>query len=525
MLRKLKLLYSTVKHLKSVQIKYQVLYRLKKPRSLAAYQKKYDKNGISLLSFERTPPVYKNWLGGYSFNFLNLVVDFKEGINWDFQEHGKLWNYNLQYANYLLQEDIEINTKVKVLNSLYSNLNDGCLELEPYPVSLRSINVIRFCCLNNIKDSTILGHLHGELDFLSKRLEYHLLGNHLLENVFALIMGGAFFSENNWIQKGREVLETQLNEQILADGGHFELSPMYHQIILFRLLELIDWYSKDPHKDQRFEGFLRSKAEIMCSWLEVMTFRNGSIPHFNDSAEGISYSTGWLLDYARLLKLTIKDCILSASGYRVFNKGSYECRVDCGQVGPSYQPGHAHSDALSFILYYRNKPLFVEKGTSTYQIGHRRSDERATSSHNTVVVNGESQSRVWGGFRVADRAKVQILNDKDDTLEAEHDGYQKHNLIHKRHLEFFDNNIVISDDLIGNDSIQKEFHLHLTPGLDLNLAGNIVEVDGSVEVIFNNHTSIRIESYEMADGYNQYKSGKKIVTTFVNRLTTGINFN
>src|SRR5690606_1726695 len=132
------------------------------------------------------------------------------------------------------------------------SLDNGKLLLEPYPVSLRSINVIRLCCFHEVTDSSILKNLHGELDFLSKRLEYHLLGNHLLENVFALMMGGVFFSNDTWVLKAKGILKEQLNEQILNDGGHFELSPMYHQIILFRLLELIDWYSKVDNKDSNF---------------------------------------------------------------------------------------------------------------------------------------------------------------------------------------------------------------------------------------------------------------------------------
>src|SRR5690606_34511843 len=155
-------------------------------------------------------------------------------------------------------------------------------------------------------------------------LEYHLLGNHLLENVFALFMGGVFFSEEDWVKKGKEVLKEQLNEQVLSDGGHFELSPMYHQIILFRVLELIDFYSKTQKRDADFEHFLRLKAEAMCSWMKTITFRNGDIPHFNDSAEGISYSTEWLLNYARSLNITLKHQDLSSSGYRAFNNELYE---------------------------------------------------------------------------------------------------------------------------------------------------------------------------------------------------------
>ena len=32
----------------------------------------------------------------------------------------------------------------------------------------------------------------------------------------------------------------ELPEQILADGGHFELSPMYHALVLEDLLDLVN---------------------------------------------------------------------------------------------------------------------------------------------------------------------------------------------------------------------------------------------------------------------------------------------
>src|SRR5699024_3906653 len=147
---------------------------------------------------------------------------------------------NLQYCDFLNQIDIQFNEKIYLLNSIY---NSG-VKLEPYPVSLRSINVIRFFCNERIRDNELLTSLYWELDFLSKRFEYHLLGNHLLENAFCLCMGGAFFSNENWLNYSLNVLQRELNEQVLDDGAHFELSPMYHQIITYRLLEFVDWYSK-----------------------------------------------------------------------------------------------------------------------------------------------------------------------------------------------------------------------------------------------------------------------------------------
>lgn len=522
---KISLLLNTVKYLKPIQIFYQFKYRLFKAKALSSYNKTYSEQGVCFLSFKELPPVYKTYLGNSTFTFLNIEVAFDSKINWDYQKHGKLWNYNLQYANYILQEDISKETRESLLLSLYKELDSGELALEPYPVSLRGINCIRFLSHYKIQGSSLYTYLHAELDFLSKRPEYHLLGNHLLENGFALLMGGAFFSNQTWIKQGKKILKEQLEEQIMNDGAHFELSPMYHQIIFFRLLELIDWYSNWKNKENSFLIFLKDKATKMSSWLVNISFENGTIPHFNDSANGIAYSTKWLLKYADVLSVKKEKLPLSVSGYRSYNIGNYECKVDVAQVGPSYQPGHAQADALSFILNYKKEPLFVEVGTSTYEINEIRAYERGTAAHNTVVVNNTNQSNVWSGFRVAQRAKTTILEDEKNLLVGKHDGYKRLNNIHRREFKFQEKAVVITDMLEGSKRTIKQFHLHLDPSIEnVLLEESTISITGIGTIKFQGATEIVIENYHMADGYNRYRIGSKIVVTFVQSLETTIIF-
>ncbi len=521
MLKKFRLLFHTVKYLKITQILYQLKYRMKKSKTLV-YVKEDVKNSISFLNFRDLPPVYQTYLGGYVFVFLNQIIKFDSSVNWNIQKNGKLWNYNLQYANYLLQKDISFDEKKALIESMYDWLYTGKLPLEAYPVSLRSINILRWFSYEGKYVDSILKGVYAELEFLSKRPEYHLLGNHLLENAFALMMGGGFFSKRNWIKQGQNILEYELEEQILSDGAHFELSPMYHQIIFFRLLELIDWYSNWPSKETLFENYLIDKARKMLSWLKNILFKNGDIPHFNDSTIDIAYSSAWLINYAKKLGITFNDTPLGVSGYRSIILNKYECKVDFAQLGPSYQPGHAHSDALSFILYCNGKPLFVERGTSTYQIGKTRTLERSTSSHNTVVINGMNQSNIWSGFRVAERAKVTILKDSSTELIAEHDGYDSLGITHKRRFNFNEYCIEIIDEAVGHNNLTKEFHLHLAPGLAVKNVDQIIDIQDMASLEFIDYSDIRIENYEMANGYNRYLIGKKIVVNFVSKLTTKI---
>jgi hypothetical protein len=264
-IRKILLIAQTVRHLKLKQIIYQVYNRLQPERNLDWYIGKIKKQlQYNLLLFNLQLDIQDDILtSSNSFSFLNIKHTFDAEIDWAYQDYGKLWNYNLQYFNLLNQENITVERKWQLINDITNSLKSGKLKLEPYPVALRVLNEIRFCSLQRQAEPQLIKSLYGQLSYLSNNFEYHLLGNHLLENAFALFMGGTFFNEQEWTYKAMQVLKVELDEQILNDGGHFELSPMYHQIILFRVLELMDWYDKVESKDEAFLAFIRNKANNM----------------------------------------------------------------------------------------------------------------------------------------------------------------------------------------------------------------------------------------------------------------------
>lgn len=524
MLKKIRLLINTVKYLKAVQILYQVYYRLKPVKKLTSYlPNSGEENTIQFLSFTGKLYLNINANPNGEFEFLNLHKKFSDEIDWNFQGHGKLWNYNLQYFAYLSNDSLSEEVKIKWLKDIGLWLREGKLNLEPYPTSLRIMNSIRFFSQSKVKDEQLLAELFAQLNYLQQRLEYHLLGNHLLENAFALLMGGHFYNQPTWIKKAEEILSKELDEQILDDGSHFELSPMYHQIILFRILELIDWHGK-IEKNHNFLKFLIGKAKMMLSFLKEITFLNGDIPHFSDSAKNISASSNDLFSYAGILNLDdFPKLDLRSSGFRRFDHAKFECIVDCGAIGPLYQPAHGHADALSFILYANNKPFLVETGTSTYQIGEKRNFERSTAAHNTVVVAQSNQSQVWGGFRVGNRANVTIVKEDNSILSASHDGYFKRfNVIHERQFDFLDDEIIIKDAL-GNGSGVAYFHFH--PNLKLTLLEtNLIAVAKIATIEFIGSTNLSVEDYEYANGYNNYLIGEKIAVTFAETLLSTIKF-
>ena len=94
---------------------------------------------------------------------------------------------------------------------------------------------------NNYTEKTFIDSIFDQTSFLEFRLERHILGNHLFANCKALIFSGIFLNgpdPERWLKKGLKLFERELNEQVLEDGGNFELSPMYHLVFLEDLLDI-----------------------------------------------------------------------------------------------------------------------------------------------------------------------------------------------------------------------------------------------------------------------------------------------
>ena len=142
--------------------------------------------------------------------------------------------------------------------------------------------------------------------------------------------------------------------------------------------------------------------------------------------------------------------------------------MDCGELAPSYMPGHAHCDCLSFELFYEGKPVFVNSGTYQYQ-GEKRRYFRSTAAHNTVVVNDHEQSELWGEHRAGRRIKGIKSKVDGQSVIGGYINYLSEQHYRKLRLA---NNMLSVLDKTGGDS---ESYLHLAPGLkysDGTIIGN-----------------------------------------------------
>lgn len=546
-------LWRTVRHLTARQLAYQALTRLRPGRA----QLRLPDHPVTGY-FLAVPPADKpkSWAAG-TFTFLNQPVDFNdfnpkseinnllwpEGrgnlIDWNYPDHGKLWTYNLNYFDFLNQRsdgsvDMSVDAGLRLIRDFMGQTTRLRDSLEPYPTSLRISNWVQFLSRTQIRDEVINRHLFAQSALLRRRLEHHIGGNHLLENGFALLTAALYFRHGAWFRRAATLVRAELSRQILSDGGHDERSPVYHQMLLDRLLDVCLAVQRDSwHTDPTLARFLNERAAQLLGWLAGITFQNGDVPMLNDAAPGIALTTAQLRAKASRVGVTplcVNPWPVSAqakqSGYRKIVFPRYEFVADVGAIGPDHQPGHAHADTFSFVLHVDNHPLIVDSGTSTYEIGPRRAWERSTAAHNTVAVGGENSSEVWAGFRVGRRARATVLTNTPTTLTARHDGYGHLSICHERTWLAEPARLRIMDRLLPAKAATTPHQtgvarLHFHPDVPVSLAGTGVDA-GVVRITFGSESALelRLTTCEMADGFNRLRTASCVEITFTNCLET-----
>lgn len=409
------------------------------------------------------------------FCLLNETRDLGWPIDWRAPDASLLWRYNLHYFDDLIACDADRRRSLHhqlVAQWISQNPQGARPGWEPYPLSLRIVNWIKWNAAGNDFSAAIVASLAAQVRWLAARLEWHLLGNHLFANAKALIFAGCFFSgpdANHWLRAGLRIVARELNEQVLPDGGNFELSPMYHAIFLADLLDLVNLSKSHPGRlPADVVTAMADRAARMLEWLGTMVHPDGEIALFNDSAIGVAPNLKALRDYAHRLSVPIpaemaaetrSSCkldLLTSSGYARLACADAVAFCDVAKVGPDYLPGHAHADSLSFELSVGERRVIVNGGTSRYGVDDIRLRERGTASHSTVEVDGTDSSEVWGGFRVARRARPFAVSHDVQAdriaLCASHDGYRRlsRDIVHRRQWTMTPAALRIEDIVTGS---------------------------------------------------------------------------
>jgi uncharacterized heparinase superfamily protein len=465
--------FHTVRHLRAVQVAARVRRKLHKSRpKLGAAPPLRRRPGDYVAPIAPEPSL----VGDASFSLLNVERRCALAADWEPADASALWIYHLHYFDDLNARGAadRASAHSALLERWVAENPPGAgTGWQPYPVSRRIVNWIKAEMRSYRLPALCAASLAVQARWLSGRLEFHLLGNHLLANAKALVYAGLFFEgreASSWAERGLEIVERELREQVLPDGGHFELSPMYQALVLEDLLDLVNLlraYARAVPQD-----WLAAVAR-MRHWLDTLTHPDGGIAFFNDAALGAAPSREDLDAYARRLGLAAVRSsgraleLLEPSGYARARGGSATLLCDCAEIGPDHLPGHAHADTLSFELSIDTQRVLVNSGVSEYGTSGERERQRGTAAHNTVVIDGCDSSEVWAGFRVARRARLRSRSAREVgealVIDAAYDGYRRpfRRNAHRRRWTLTAELLEIEDEVTGvREQAEAWFHVH-----------------------------------------------------------------
>ncbi len=452
---KIKTYWNTIKYLKSTQITAQVSKRFKsiiaKPvikqipecRKLSLFIPSLDLNESYIARFSPALILQGKVMLLHHAYDISFNMDSKKSMS-------PLCWYNMLYFEYAVSLAASYSKTGKkdypdAFKKIFNDYLRADLPYAPYVISLQIPNLL--IAIELFGDSldrgfvnTINNEIYRQYCYLQKHCEAYLLGNHYFENLKALIIASFYFQDDKSCSRYAKMLEKQATEQILPDGMHFELSPMYHKIILEDLLRL------NRLKGCQFLEWVPIAISKMANALYILEHDLSRIPLFNDAGDNVSKS------YESLVKAVLDETgtdlhtegnTLPDAGYYRLDRDGLSVIVDCGKIGPDYIPGHGQCDCLSFELFYKGVPLIVNSGTYQYQ-GDKRKYFRSTAAHNTIVMDNCEQSQCWGEHRVANRIGNLSANCDGKIFRGTYtSAYQK---IHNRSVSMKSGEVLVLDN-------------------------------------------------------------------------------
>jgi uncharacterized heparinase superfamily protein len=306
---------------------------------------------------------------------------------------------------------------------------------------------------------------------------YFSPNTHLTGEALGLVYLGTALGElrcaEEWRRTGTRILVEELSRQVRADGVYFEQATYYHRYTADFYIHLVALARANSFT---LPADVEETLSQMLTHLMWITRPDGSSPLIGDDDGGRliilgpravddfrdTLATGAALFQRGDWKLTAGDAVVEtlwllgpegvarydeiqgaapratsrmfdASGYGVMRDGwtpdSAYVLMDCGPHG-SLACGHAHADALSIEFAALGTRWIVDPGTLTYTAdSESRNWFRSTEAHNTVTVDGVSQSALAGPFSWNHVAQTSlddsIFGDGFDYLAGSHDGYQR----------------------------------------------------------------------------------------------------
>ncbi len=349
---------------------------------------------------------------------------------------------------------------------------------------------------------------------------YFSPNTHLLGEAVALLFLGTLCPEISraeyWKSLGWEIILREAQHQIQADGFHFEQSTYYHvyaidfflhAVVLASLNELAIPAEFETTIEKMMDALLllgragtpsllgdddggrlfdprRNRSQHLLDPLATgaVLFHRGD---FKAAAGELREETIWLLgeqgvtewDLLETAQPSTASASLQSAGLHllVTSNPTSQLVIDGGPQG-AQSGSHNHADALSVCLRSQGHALLIDPGTFVYvSDGKERDLFRSTAMHNTLRVDGESQSELAGPFawKQFTRAKAEqwINGESFDLFVGSHDGYSRlaSRVVHRRWVFSLKSGFFLVRDLAqGSGKHRLDIDWHLGPEMRMH---------------------------------------------------------
>jgi len=327
-----------------------------------------------------------------------------------------------------------------------------------------------------------------------------------------------------WRGEAREILEREFPRQVFASGYSRELASDYNGFVLEALLlclvegelsgislgpelwscartmldcldQIVDCRGHPPRQgDSDDASGLLLDAPDFDRWCDLGRIR---AVWFGGSAQEPQSLRAWML--APLAQPPVRNILpqphapihcdagLTILRARRGTQREIYCVFDTGPLGYLSIAAHGHADALAVEVRYGGIAVLVDPGTFAY-CGPWRDYFRSTAAHNTIELEGISQSTSGGPF-LWTRHATSVLRNSDGLAEdadhacaeGEHDGYLRSGF-HGRHsrsvtLDRTQARLTIEDEVRVERPARCRMFFHLHPDIGCELSGDNVRLD------------------------------------------------
>lgn len=383
----------------------------------------------------------------------------------------------------------------------------------------------------------IAGSITEHLRYIRRNIEYHLPGNHVAVQFYALWLGTQLLPEwsrfDDFDHFARARLGAELDAEFLDSGLHFEQSYHYHlQVTLVSLYWKYNLGTLGKATPANTDGKIRDAAAVARRFVLGRNY----CPMLGDNCfaffhESIDEDLANLRATDAILHGTPcndapRDHILDIRNqYLIVEKFDRKLIIDVGNIGLSCNPGHGHSDIFSVLYAIGEVPVLIDPGTKTY--GSTPADlllKRAVA-HNTASMDGHDQATLWGFFRWAHLPRrIRYVHSADGggfDFSGTMEGHRRRGLFKHRRTIQLERGILTITDLVeaaGARQIILSFVLHPDIRTELSDRVRLSRLDGkplcSLHVECASEHRITTEAFTVYPGYDLPEPSTRISIVF-----------